>query len=231
MKVNKIHSPNNFQSKNNPIKPFVINTKVGRLFVSETPIEEFKDRKFLRKILRFFIENFASSTKDPYWLRFKDTSNRGRMIDFYEDYMRPTINKDDGNMSLLVARDKTGKLCGACWSHSYRQIPEAQETTCYIEALAVDKKYRGCRLGERLLNVTLNANKKTFTDVFLRGEMYAVGFYKRMGFDVMSESIPAQQPVMKILAEMGEGYPDYIKFFTKALQPSKPRWFDAISSR
>lgn len=231
MKIQKIQSACSFRSKNNPLKPFVINTKQGRLFVQEASVEELKNEKFLRKIVHFFIKNFASSTKDPYWLKFNQFENRGEMIDSYIDYLRPKIRKDDGNMSLLMAKDRFGRLCGACWSYGYQQIPEAVDTTCYIEALAVDDKYRGCHLGDRLLTKTMDLNKKTFTDVFLKGEMFATGFYRNMGFEIMSEALPNQKDVVKILASQGEGYPDYIRFFTKPLQVSKQRWFEVVSDR
>lgn len=232
MRIQRVQDNTKFQSKNNPIKPFVMNTKYGRLYVAEISQKELKDEKFLRNLVRFFIKNFASSTKDPYWLEYnKNPQNRGKMIDGYIDYLRPVLKSGDDNLTLLMAKDKVGRTCGACLSYSLSSVKGAKDTTCYVEGLAVDSKYRGCKLGERLLNTTMEANKKTFTDVFLKGEMFAAGFYKRMGFETMTADKPSQADVVKVLAAQGEGYPDYIKFFTKALQNSKPRWFEVVSER
>ena len=92
MRIQRVQDNTKFQSKNNPIKPFVMNTKYGRLYVAEISQKELKDEKFLRNLVRFFIKNFASSTKDPYWLEYnKNPQNRGKMIDGYIDYLCPQL--------------------------------------------------------------------------------------------------------------------------------------------
>ena len=109
------------------------------------------------------------------------------------------------------------------------KIPNANKTTCYIEALAVDNRFRKCNIGETLLNTTLEANKNTFTDVFLKGENLARGFYKKMGFEIMDKAKPNQKETVQMLAAQGEGYPEYITFFTKPLQENQPRWYEKIA--
>lgn len=229
MRIQATQTHKGFTSLNNPITPFVMNTKKGDVLISEIPAFYLRDEKFLKRILQFFVKNFASHTKDPYWLGYHHPQNRKSMIALYASYMRPTILKDDGNMTMLTAMDDEGKLCGACLSHAYNKIPNANKTTCYIEGLAIDNRFRKCNIGETLLNTTIEANKDTFTDVFLKGENMAAGFYQKMGFEIMDKTKPFQKETVQLLAAQGEGYPDYITFFTKPLQKDQPRWYEKIS--
>ena len=229
MKVQSVQNQPYFTSRLNPIKPFQVDTKLGPLSFSEISTKELPKGKLLEEIADFFCTNFASFTKDPYWLAYNNKKNQVYIREGYMNYLKPKIKYDDGNMTMLTGRDKDGKLRAACLSYSFGEVPFAWNTTCYVDSIAVDKKFRGCGLGKIMLDKTIDINKNTFTDVFLKGEVMAAGFYEKMGFNKMTPDDRAQRLVVEKIAEHGDGYPDYIHFFTKHLQPDKPLWYEVIN--
>ena len=231
----KIQNYNNnqlyFTSRLNPVNPFQIDTKLGRLNFSEIKSKDLPKGNLLDEIADFFCTNFASFTNDPYWLAYRSKKNKDYIRNGYVSYLKPKIKYDDGNLTMLTGRDENGKLRAACLSYGFDEVPHANYTTCYIDSLAVDKKFRGFGLGKTMLEKTIDINKNTFTDVFLKGEKKAAGFYEKMGFEKMSPQNPSQRLVVDVIAARGDGdgYPDYVHFFTKHIQPDKPLWYEVIN--
>ena len=231
MKIQRTENQQYFTSRLNPIKPFQVETNLGKLNFSEVKRSQLKDANLLDEIADFFCTNFASFTNDPYWLAYRNPRNKNYLRKGYVDYMRPKIKYDDGNLTMLTGRDENGVLRAGCLSYSFDQVPHACYTTCYIDSIAVDKKFRGFGLGKTMLEKTIDINKNTFTDVFLKGEKKAAGFYEKMGFEKMTPENPKQRFTVNVIAEHGDGdsYPDYVHFFTKHIQPDKPLWYEVIN--
>lgn len=77
-----------------------------------------------------------------------------------------------------------------------------------------------------MVDKTIDINKETFTDVFLKAINKAVGFYERLGFEKMSPDTPSKKVVVERIAKFGEGYPDYATLMTKPIQENKTRWYE-----
>lgn len=176
----------------------------------------------------FFCKNFASNTDYPGWLAFNNPAKkslRKKIINNYIKYLRDIFYHDDGSMTLLVARDNKNKIQGACLSYGFDEVPEARNTTLYFDAIGVNEIFRGNKIGKLMMTKTIDANKTTFTDVFLTGATKAKGFYEKLGFRELSLENPDEIEVINFIADDRDDYPKYVKFFTKILQPEKDRWY------
>jgi ribosomal protein S18 acetylase RimI-like enzyme len=218
-----------FTSKLSPIKPFTINTKNGRLFVSEATKKDFSSRNFCKNLSKFFCQNFASHTKNPDWLIFNNSSHReirNAILETFSKSIQSKFRDNDNTLTILVARDSHNKIQGACISHGFDEVPASKTTTCYIEDIAVSPKFRGFGVGKILLDKTLKSAQKTFTDVFLTGEALAEGFYRKLGFTHLNPKNKLQKNIIDYLAHERSDFPQYIKFLTKPLQKDKSRWYE-----
>lgn len=227
MQIN-FNSQQNFTSINNPIKPFVVNTSKGRLYVRELSADEIRKKGFIERLTKLFVKNFASLTNDPAWLMYNDPSKKcicDRMFADFVRCMKERLLNPNGNLTMLAAFDRNNRLQGACMSFGFDEAPACQKSVCYIENLAVNKRYRGEGLGKIFVNKTLEAVQRTFTDVFLIGELLAEGFYKKLGFVRLDANDKAQKTVIDFIAQDRYDYPKYVSFLTKPLQENKPRWY------
>lgn len=223
-----INSCQNFTSLNNPIKPFIVKTKRGKVFVRELGANDLRKKGVIEKLTKLFIKNFASSTNDPGWFIFNNPNEAekcSKIFNNFLDSMKGRLLNPNGNLTLLAVFDKNKRLQGACMSFGFDEVPTGKKSVCCIESLAVNKLYRGEGLGKVLVNKTLSSAKKTFTDVFLVGENLAEGFYKKLGFKHLDSNDKAQKTVINFIAQDRWDYPDYVSFLTKPLQESKPRWY------
>ena len=223
----KITSNNSlsFKSINNPVKPFVIKTKIGNLSCAEIPTEELYHSKKLRELSHFFCKNFASLTTDPYWLKYNNPRHKEAFARDFLSYLKSNIRKDDGNLTMLVATDQNNKIQAACLSYAYDELPEANKTVCYVDSLAVNEKYRNNGIAKKLIDKTEEINKKTFTDIFLTGELLAKGFYEKLGFSELDKNDPGQKFVAEFLDYDREDEMTYLIPLNKPLQKDKPRWY------
>lgn len=219
-----------FTSRLNPIKPSTIKTKWGKLTISEATKSEYSQKGFAEKLSRFFSNNFASNTDDPCWLIYNDKSQKNiknLMIKTFANNIQSILKNDDGNMTLLLAKDKYNKIQGACLSYGYNLTDNCQKYTLYIDSICVNKPFRGFKLGNIMLNKTLKASEKSkFTDVFLTGEKKAAGFYTKNGFSELNPTNKNQKKVINLIAEDRSDYPQYIQLFSKPLKTEQPRWYD-----
>ena len=131
-------------------------------------------------------------------------------------------------MTLLLVKDKRNKIQGACLSYGYDRIPNTKGLVCYIDSIAINPVFRGLKIGKMLIEKTLESAQNSFTDAFLTGDRSAYGFYKKLGFEPLSDSIKGQKEVIDFLSKRRNDYPKYIEFFTKPLQNSEKRWYDKI---
>lgn len=231
MEIN-INSNNSFTSRNNPIKPFNIYTKKGELRFAEVKPEDIRQKGFLENLTMFFCKNFASISQDPNWQVFNSKKPSREARDIFYGFLAHLHDKliiPDDNLTLLVAKDRFKRIQGACMSFGLDNVPTSEHTTCYIESIAVNPKYRGLHIGKILLDKTLKSAQKAFTDVFLTGQVQAEGFYKKLGFQHLTPQDRMQRTVIDFIAEERDDYPEYVSFLTKPLQIDKPRWYEAAS--
>ena len=230
MKINSVDKTN-FGSKANPVAPFIIRTKRGRLTVAEISQKDLRRDGFIQKLTRFFCKNFASLTKDPNWQVFK----RGYGADYdialldLIRYYSARIKSKDENMTLLIAKDKRNKIQGACLSYGYDRIPNQKNRVCYIDSIAVNSSYRGYDVGRLLLEKTLDSARNKFTDAFLSGDRCAFGFYNKLGFKPLNKKDKAQDTVIDYISKRRSDYPKYVDFFNLPLKEDEERWYRIAS--
>ena len=129
-----------------------------------------------------------------------------------------------GDITMLTARDDNGKLVGAMLAYPYNALPKSDETTLYLDSLAVDPNQRGLHLAQIMINKILDANRKDFTDACFGSTPGAVTFYNRLGFNQFDESDADQKLVFDELHKVFD-YMDCLTYYTIPLQPDKPRWY------
>ncbi len=225
MKVLLSTSSLNFQSRNNPLKPFIIKTRLGDLACSEIPSKDLCQSQKLYELSHFFCKNFASLTEDPYWLKYNNPNYKNIFASSFFNYLNNKIANDDGNLTMIVAKNKKGKVQAACLSYTYDLLPEGYNTVCYVDSLAVNDEYRRNGIAKTLLDKTEEINKNIFTDIFLTGEVLARKFYEKIGYSKLDEKDPAQRFYINYLNNERGAEMKYLIPFNKPLQKDKPRWF------
>lgn len=230
MEISHNTSRQHFTSFINPIKPFILNTSEGKLFVREPGLREIKKSGFVDNLTDLFVRNIAENTDDPTWQLFLDKSDSTSNTFFkaFSDYLKEKLYALDGDLTLLAAFDNKNKLQGACMSYGLDDVPFCKDRVCYIESISVNDKYKGLGVGRALVEKTLESAKNAFTDVFLAGEHAAAGFYKKLGFKNLEVTDKAQRNAIDFIALSRDDYPQYVSLLTKPLQEEKPRWYDAI---
>lgn len=224
-----------FTSRLNPVPPSVMHTVKGKITIYEATKDEIKRNGFAQKLMRFFCKNEASISNHPVLQIFNEpgkTDLCNQIVKVLSDKLKNLLKYDDGNLTLLLAKDKKNKLCGACLSYGYDEIPSVEATTCYIDCIAVDSGFRGLKLGKTMMDKTIQSAQNIFSDMFLKAEVNALGFYKSLGFEELSEMSPNQKKVIDYIVTETLGTGDYQKFLklcTKPLQKDKSRWYDLAS--
>lgn len=226
--VNK-NNDMNFGSINNPVKPFKVATKYGILTVSEIDYSKDLTPKFIIKLTKFFLRHFSEKTADKTRLIYRNGTPKekseylGRFIMIYRRIFN--YEKIKPNLTLLLAKDKKGNIQGACLTHGNLEIPDSLDTTLYVNALAVNKKYRGNELAKRMLETSMEVNKNTFNDVYLTSANSANPFYEKLGFVRLNPDNTEEKIVLDYLKTRRNDY-EYITPYHKPLQINKPRWYE-----
>lgn len=220
-----------FKSRNNPVQDFKIQTSKGELLVREFSAKDAENHKDLYNLTKFFADGFISNTKDPSFLQYKDKKNKQkylRMLDKMTDYYRNIFHIDDGNLTVLVAKNNKDKIVGAVITNTLNEAGVYEKSTCYVDSIAVDSKYRKNKVGQILQNKAIECSKSVYQDVFLASDNLAVGFQLKNGFRKMDYSNPSEKKVIdKINSERGD-YPDYITFMDKKLSDSDKPWYERV---
>lgn len=229
--------PNNFitfKSRANPIRPFILKTPKGHLYFEEPSLEVINSRGYVAKLTRFFCKNFASLTSDPFWIPFGEAKLSKEYQKHFRNnvrYFKNILSRKDDDITLLVATDPQKKIQAAILSFGLEDLPYCKKSVYYIEDIAVNPDYRKNGIGKILIDKTINSVKKSFTDVFLTGEVLAENFYNKLGFTHLDSNNPAQKCVIDNLAIVREDYPDFVSFLTKPIQKDKPRWYEVLSAK
>ena len=223
----------NFQSKANPIKPFVIKTKRGRLNVAEVTPRDLKREGFIENLTKFFCKNFASSTNDPAWKIFTkhNSLNYGEDLKNFVRYYASKIKLSNEDMTLLLAKDKRNKIQGACLSYGYDKIPGVKNKVCYVDSIAINPSYRGFKIGNALMKKTIESAQNKFSDIFLAGDKISSEFYEKLGFKPLDKNDEAQKTVIDYVSKSRSDYPNYIELYTKSLRDFSERWYNVCANK
>lgn len=233
MEINYTPKAIQFTSKANPIKAFTIKTKSGPVRVYEPSDNELHSKGLLHSVIDLFCRNFTKDTNDPGWLRFQDPKFSFEFDILRRNFLLDTqarIKRDDGHLTLLVAKDKNNKLCGACLSYGFDCIPSAMKTAMYVDSIAVEKDFRGNGVAKIMLQKSIEAEKNHFTDVFLLGEKLAEGFYRKLGFKQMNSKSKNQNEIIAWMKLERFDFPKYVSLLTKPLQKQNKRWYDIAAN-
>ena len=230
MLINTNYNNLNFYSIQNPVKPFRVATKHGNLTVSEIDYSKDLTPNFIKKINKFFTDNFSVETNDPFWLRYRKGTPEEKLkhIKLFEKYYTSIFNneKNKQNLTLLLAKDQKDNIQGACLTYGNHEIPGTFDTTLYVDSLATNKKYRGQKLAQSMLEASLSVNKNTYTDVYLTSANYANPFYEKLGFLKLNPNNYKEKRVLDYIERTRRDYPEHITPYYKPLQDDKPRWYE-----
>lgn len=219
-----------FGSIQNPIKPFKVATRQGGLTVSEIDYSKDLTPNFIKKINKFFLDNFSVETNDTFWLRYRKGTPEEKLkhIKLFEKYYTSIFNneRNKSNLTLLLAKDQKGSIQGACLTYGNHEIPGTFDTTLYVDSMAINKKYRGQKLAQSMLEASLSANKDTYTDVYLTSANAANPFYEKMGFLKLNPNNLKEKRVLDYIERTRRDYPEHITPYYKPLQYDKPRWYE-----
>ena len=189
MKINFV-SNQNFASKNNPIKPFCVNTPKGKVFVSEIDTTRGLKNSATFGLMRFFADNFAENSSIPMWKDYMGLPDRAKAakiknsMGYYTEIFQNNNSCDD--TTLLLAKDEKGKLQGACLSYCFGFPTSNGKKNLYIDSLAVSPKYRGYNIAGKMLDSISKASTKDFLYSYVTSAPEAAKFYKKNGYNKLS---------------------------------------------
>ena len=171
--INNISAPS-FGSRNCPIKPTIFNTAKGSITIQEIKHDE------VRNVGEFMV-NTAVDFHAKYH-HYKLPENKDKLDKFYNvniENISKTIDENDGNFSVLVARDNQKNIVGAgIMRHSWLDNKIGELDDFYISPAL-----RGEGLGQKIGKMLLDSVKGFYTDVFVCSGREAVPFYKKLGFN------------------------------------------------
>ena len=241
MRVEQQKTRPSFGSLNSPIKNFRINTPMGRLYVQEIRLKE-KSIDFAYKISKFFNDNFIDGSTDPLWKKYlkpeKALQYHGKN-QRYANYLKNLFKNDDGNTTILLARDGKNDIKAAILTLSYNETPTLKDSKLFnMEALAVDKAYRNQHIGQRLIEKVLESarktvNKKTgtpqFSDAIMTGYEKAVPLYKKLGFRELEQDTYKKRLFYKELTKERDDIPQYVKLLYMPLDNTAQRFYERVN--
>lgn len=208
----------NFKSKNNPIKPFIINTPNGKLYVREFQENDSNFEKQSENLAKFLLNAFRNNTKDPWFLSLKDEKKFKDATKHFTEYYKSMFKKDDGNLTMLIANNNKNQLCGAVVTNTLNESGVSDSQTCYIDSIAVSPKYRKCGVGRILMEKAISCSKDIYTDTFLISDNMAVDFEIKNGYKSLDYSNQSERKIIDKINENRKDYPDYVTYMHKKLK-------------
>ena len=212
-----------FTSRNCPIKPFMVESKSGDLFVEELTSEE--SAQAARFQIQFYEREFPHFSK---WIKPKDAVEREEVFEALEYLQQIMLNKPEGNSTVLVGRDSQQKIKAMFALGDFDEFAWAKEKlvdkqTAYVSNCLVEADYRGQGVGEKMLEKLLKTADGKFTDIFLEANYKAVDFYKRAGFKPLDLKIPELREISAyIMANRSDS--ESLTLMSKSLDPTNHWW-------
>ena len=212
----------NFGSKNNPVENFQIKTNKGNLYVKEFTKKDAQNDDKLYELTKFFADSFIYNTEDPSLTRYRNPANFPKYWDMLHRmmaYYKQMFIKDDGNLTVLEARNEIGNLCGAVVTYTLKDASGIDDQkTCYVDSVAVRNSYRRQHVGQILMDKAINCSKDIYTDVFLASDNLAVPFQLKNGYRIMNYENKEEKAVIDKINRFRGDYPDYITFMDKKIE-------------
>ncbi len=222
-----------FSSLCSPIKPRIL--KLGNEIIHlQEETDAFVNRnKNTSELTKFFLDNFIDGSINP---RIKKLQSPWNIIDYircfvaYQKAYRECFKRDYGRTTILTARNKDGQLVGAIITRPFEVYKQLNEpNTRYIDSVAVDKYYRGNNLGKTLINISESIDNDYFTDTFLTSMLTAVKFYKKLGFETISETNSINKQFLKKLTQYRPDYKIDMLPMQHRINPSKTHWLNRLN--
>lgn len=238
IKVSRINTTQNkacFGSKNKPIEPFEIDTKQGKLFIREMNADNYFPKEDANNLVRLFIDNFIEGSGSPRWKKYNKPANKEKyetLIKKFTGYVKHLMVNDDGNTTILVAKDSKNNIKAGIISMSCKEISGLEDNkTFYLDALAVDRQYRNNNVATTLINQALETAKGIFSDVVLIGENKAVPLYAKLGFTRPDTTNSKINTVVEKIQKSSTDVPRYRKLMHKVINPEENRWWERAFSK
>lgn len=222
--INRIAHTNNqltFKSKNCPIEPFVIQTKLGPLKVEELSKKELKKASDFNFHINLEVfpdwqqsYNIANAEQRNYWMQLNEKKHA---------YI---LNKGGDNSTILVAKDAENNFKAFFSLVKFDEFKDSKVidvTTGHLDECLIDAKYRGQGIGKIILDKLLTTADGHFTDVVAESFNKALGFYKRAGFKELDPSNPAIKKISDFILS-GRQDRDLITLISKPIDASNPWW-------
>jgi len=187
-----LNSQLTFGSKNSPVKPFKIETTQGALSVREL------SKSNIKASSEFMFDCLVSSGDDG-WDKYKncDKATKKHVLSWFNTLTEHCLNKEDGNSTVLVAKDKNNKIKAYFNLQNFDEMDMLYKTglkdakTGFVQSCYVASDYRSQKVGEKILEKMLPTANGFFTDILLSAGKQAVTFYQKMGF-VPCENISSE---------------------------------------
>ena len=233
--MDRINSTNNlrFTSKINPVKPYQLMTKSGRLNISELDIDKPFNHDEIFEIVKLFCDNISESIKTKAWQRYKngDENYKKRFVYNYGKNLVKSMRDPEikDTLTVLLAKDENGVLKGAAYSSACTNIPNAKSTTLYFHSISIKPEMRHQGLAQDFTNTMLDINRNTFTDAFATCTYMSKPMVEKCGFKALDPSNPNEKAIMDYLKRTRVDYPTDVTAMHMALQPEKPRWSESAA--
>ncbi len=225
----------NFSSRNNPVQSFRVMTNKGALFIREVTDKDISKDVNAKEIAKFFTDNFVNNTKDPSLTQYKNPQNYNKYLELLErikNYYKQMFIDDDGNLTILEARNSLGELCASVVVNTFKDISGLFDNkTCYVDSIAVRKDYRNNHIATILMDKAIGCSKDIYTDVFLTSDNMAVPFQLKNGFRIMDYNNEPEKFVIDKINHFRGDYPDYITYMDKRLDKDSEPWFMRIYNK
>ncbi len=213
-----------FKSKNYPLSPFTIKTQTGKkLFAQEMNICD------LDNTLDFLLDVLLKSVKSWEHLRNPSQEAREMHLKYLKKFLTNCINKEDGNSTILIAKDQEGKIKAFVDMQYFDEIDILAKDgfkdlkTGYIQNCYTDLEYRNQGVGKIMLNKILTTAQNYFTDVFLCSEIAAQRFYEKNGFSLLDKSNLTIKKVTDYILKIKNEENSVIPM-SKSIDPDNPWW-------
>ncbi len=222
-----------FGSRNNPINPFNIQTKIGKLKVREFTLNDKNIEKEILDTADLFVYNFATNTKDPSYLclTYAPKDIYKSVVQGFARFIKNTLKTDDGNVTYLIAKNWLGKTQACCMTSSLDAFGNLTEpNSLFVSNVAVNKKYRKNNVGSTMINKIIEASGNRFSDLVLIADRCAVPAYeKRWNLKEFIPENAIQEKVLNVMKVNHDDYPEYVTFMHKPLDINQPRWWEKFS--
>lgn len=225
----------NFCSKNKPIKNFKIDTSKGPLIASEIQDISLYSEDEIHNISKFFIDNFINGSTNPGWKKYLSPKNNDKYenrIKKFEVFLKNLFVKDDGNTTVLLAKNEQGDCKAGIIAFKFDDIKGIEDPkTLYLDSLAVDEPYRRNGIASILMKKVLASSKDVFTDALLTGYNKAIPLYSKLGFTMPDITNPQINAIMNVVKSDRSDIPRYTKLMSKILDVNEKRWWERAFKR